>query len=335
MRIYACGPTVYGPIHVGNARFFVVFSLLKRFLVHEGYVTTFVTNITDINDKIYLAARAQGVESARLAEEMTAAYLADTDALGLGRPDAEPLASQVRISPDGATAYIGNQDAGTITFLDVASGQPFDTVAVDGSVLTIGLRPDGRRLYALTDYYGVYVIDVASRSVIDSIPPTLTGALLTGVAFHPSAPRMYIAARDAGTVTVIDTRSDFVLTSYAVNGGRTQNVAVAKDGSELYATDIERSGLVIWNLKSGSAAYQELLIGSGQVRNAFDVAVTPDDAQLYVTTLADGKVYVLDRAQRMVVDSIVTGGSPRYVGFDADGTHAVIPNEGGWVDFVR
>jgi len=246
-----------------------------------------------------------------------------------------PEASQVRISPDGATAYIGNQDAGTITFLDVASGQPFDTVAVDGSVLTIGLRPDGRRLYALTDYYGVYVIDVATRSVIDSIPPTLTGALLTGVAFHPSAPRMYIAARDAGTVTVIDTRSDFVLTSYAVNGGRTQNVAVAKDGSELYATDIERSGLVIWNLKSGSAAYQELLIGSGQVRNAFDVAVTPDDAQLYVSTLADGKVYVLDRAQRMVVDSIVTGGSPRYVGFDADGTHAVIPNEGGWVDFVR
>src|SRR5207247_11430839 len=98
---------------------------------------------------------------------------------------------------------------------------------------------------------------------------------------------------------------------------------------------IERSGLVIWNLKSGSAAYQELLIGSGQVRNAFDVAVTPDDAQLYVTTLADGKVYVLDRAQRMVVDSIVTGGRPRYVGFDADGTHALRPKRGGRVHSGR
>ncbi|MFL5823207.1 MAG: cysteine--tRNA ligase [Solirubrobacteraceae bacterium] len=94
VRMYVCGPTVYGRIHVGNARPFVVFSLLKRFLVHEGYATTFVTNITDVNDKIYLAARSRGVGSEQLAGEMTAAYLADTDGLGLGRPDHEPLASE-------------------------------------------------------------------------------------------------------------------------------------------------------------------------------------------------------------------------------------------------
>ena len=52
VSIYACGPTVYGRIHVGNARPFVVYSLLKRFLVHEGYEVTFVANITDVNDKI-------------------------------------------------------------------------------------------------------------------------------------------------------------------------------------------------------------------------------------------------------------------------------------------
>jgi cysteinyl-tRNA synthetase len=92
--IYACGPTVYGRIHVGNARPYVVFSLLKRFLVHEGYAVTFVANVTDINDKIYAAARRQGVPSAELAESLTAAYRADTDALELGRPDAEPLASE-------------------------------------------------------------------------------------------------------------------------------------------------------------------------------------------------------------------------------------------------
>jgi cysteinyl-tRNA synthetase len=72
--IYACGPTVYGRIHVGNARPFVVFSLLKRFLVHEGYQVTFVANITDVNDKIYAAAAEAGVESAQLAREMTEAY---------------------------------------------------------------------------------------------------------------------------------------------------------------------------------------------------------------------------------------------------------------------
>jgi cysteinyl-tRNA synthetase len=93
VRIYVCGPTVYGRIHVGNARPFVVFSLLKRFLVSEGYAVQFVSNITDINDKIYAAALQAGVGSAGLAEEMTRAYIADTDALGLGRPDQEPRAS--------------------------------------------------------------------------------------------------------------------------------------------------------------------------------------------------------------------------------------------------
>jgi cysteinyl-tRNA synthetase len=92
--IYACGPTVYNRIHVGNARPFVVFSWLKRFLAHEGYDATFVANITDVNDKIYDAARQRGIGSEELAREMTAHYVADTDALGLGRPDHEPLASE-------------------------------------------------------------------------------------------------------------------------------------------------------------------------------------------------------------------------------------------------
>jgi cysteinyl-tRNA synthetase len=140
--IYACGPTVYSRIHIGNARPFVVFSLLKRFLAQEGYEVTLVMNITDVNDKIYDAARvraasrsaadggegiaaaggaggstqrvegretgvaaaggaggqagpAEGeeIDSAALAAEMTRDYIADTDALGLGRPDDEPLAS--------------------------------------------------------------------------------------------------------------------------------------------------------------------------------------------------------------------------------------------------
>ena len=94
VSIYACGPTVYAQIHVGNARPYVVFALLKRFLEHEGLDVTLVENITDVNDKIYDAARERGVGSEQLAREMTDAYRADTDRLGLGRPDHEPLASE-------------------------------------------------------------------------------------------------------------------------------------------------------------------------------------------------------------------------------------------------
>ena len=92
--IYACGPTVYSRIHIGNARPFVVFSLLARFLRSEGYETKLAINVTDINDKIYTSAAERGIPSGELATEMTAAYFEDTGRLGLGRPDAEPLATE-------------------------------------------------------------------------------------------------------------------------------------------------------------------------------------------------------------------------------------------------
>jgi len=103
--IYACGPTVYGRIHVGNARPFVVFSLLKRFLEHAGNEVTLVANITDVNDKIYDAARAEGIGSEQLAGQMTAHYVKDTDRLGLGRPDREPTATGTM---EGIIALIGD-----------------------------------------------------------------------------------------------------------------------------------------------------------------------------------------------------------------------------------
>src|SRR5215217_178058 len=116
--IYACGPTVYAPIHVGNARPFVVFTLFKRMLEHEGYEATLVANVTDVNDKIYDAARAAGVPSEQLANEMTDRYVRDTDRLELGRPDHEPKAAET-IQPiidliqdliDGGHAYAANGD---------------------------------------------------------------------------------------------------------------------------------------------------------------------------------------------------------------------------------
>jgi cysteinyl-tRNA synthetase len=92
--IYSCGPTIYSRIHVGNARPFVVPMLLRRFLAHEGYEPVVVINITDVNDKIYDAARAEGIPSTEHVSEMIRLYRADTDALGIGRPDAEPLATE-------------------------------------------------------------------------------------------------------------------------------------------------------------------------------------------------------------------------------------------------
>jgi cysteinyl-tRNA synthetase len=109
---------VYSRVHVGNARPFVVFSQLKRFLEHEGYRVKLVANVTDINDKIYDAARAAGRPSGELAAEMASYYREETDRLGLGRPDAEPYASEyigpivelIQALIDGGHAYVAGGD---------------------------------------------------------------------------------------------------------------------------------------------------------------------------------------------------------------------------------
>ncbi len=89
--IYLCGPTVYQRIHVGNARPYVIFIWLRNWLLQRGYEARLVSNITDVNDKIYEAAPGN---SAELAERASRWYIEDTDRLRLGRPDAEPKATE-------------------------------------------------------------------------------------------------------------------------------------------------------------------------------------------------------------------------------------------------
>jgi cysteinyl-tRNA synthetase len=100
IRMYFCGPTVYARAHVGNARPYVLGVWLRNWLRARGYDVTLVHNITDVNDKIYEAAPNA---SAELAARATEWYLEDTDALGLGRPDHLPKASD---SIPGIVAFI-------------------------------------------------------------------------------------------------------------------------------------------------------------------------------------------------------------------------------------
>src|SRR3954468_22389567 len=89
--MYFCGPTVYQRIHVGNARPFVISMWLRRWLHERGYDVKLVENITDVNDKIYDAAPGASADLAARAADW---YREDTDLLGLGRPDVEPLATE-------------------------------------------------------------------------------------------------------------------------------------------------------------------------------------------------------------------------------------------------
>jgi cysteinyl-tRNA synthetase len=94
IRIYTCGSTVYQRVHVGNSRPYVLALWVKRWLEATGYDVRLVENITDVDDHVYEEANEQGIGSRDLAEQATQWFVEDTNDLGLGRPDAEPRASE-------------------------------------------------------------------------------------------------------------------------------------------------------------------------------------------------------------------------------------------------
>lgn len=94
VKIYACGPTVYNYIHIGNARPICVFDTLRRFLEYIGYQVTFVQNFTDIDDKIIRKANEEGSDYAQVSERFIAEYRVDAQGLGVREATYHPKATE-------------------------------------------------------------------------------------------------------------------------------------------------------------------------------------------------------------------------------------------------
>ena len=94
VKMYACGPTVYNFFHLGNARPFVTFDTLRRYLEYRGYDVTFCQNFTDIDDKMIKRANEEGTTVKEIAERYIAEYYKDADALGILRPTYQPRATE-------------------------------------------------------------------------------------------------------------------------------------------------------------------------------------------------------------------------------------------------
>ena len=94
VRMYACGPTVYNYFHLGNARPFVTFDTLRRYLEYRGYEVTFVQNFTDIDDKMINRANEEGITVSDLADRFIKEYYIDADGLNIKRQAVQPRATK-------------------------------------------------------------------------------------------------------------------------------------------------------------------------------------------------------------------------------------------------
>ena len=94
VNMYVCGPTVYNFIHIGNARTFISFDTIRRYLIWRGYEVKFVQNITDVDDKIIKKANEEGRSASEVAAEYAQAFIYDMRAAGVMDPDVRPRATE-------------------------------------------------------------------------------------------------------------------------------------------------------------------------------------------------------------------------------------------------
>ena len=94
VRMYVCGPTVYNLIHIGNARPMIVFDTVRRYMEHKGYEVNYVSNFTDVDDKIIKAAIEEGVDASVISQRYIAECKKDMAAMNVKPATTHPLATQ-------------------------------------------------------------------------------------------------------------------------------------------------------------------------------------------------------------------------------------------------
>ena len=94
VRMYVCGPTVYNFIHIGNARPMIVFDTVRRYLEHKGYEVNFVSNFTDVDDKIIKKANEEGVSAEEISQRYIAECKKDMEGMNIMSATTHPLATQ-------------------------------------------------------------------------------------------------------------------------------------------------------------------------------------------------------------------------------------------------
>ncbi len=144
VKIYVCGPTVYNFFHIGNARPFIVFDVLRRYFLYKGYKVTFVQNFTDVDDKIINRSKQEGITPAQVAEKYIKEYFTDATGLNILKADVHPRVSEnidgiidmVTTLIEKGYAYVKNGDVyfrvGSFPSYGKLSGQSMDEL-VGGS----------------------------------------------------------------------------------------------------------------------------------------------------------------------------------------------------------
>jgi YVTN family beta-propeller protein len=264
------------------------------------------------NDLVYctLLDAAQLVRTSPAADSMTTVKVGD-------------VPTDVAFSPAGNWAYVTNQAARTIGVVDTRTNTQVTEVPVPGDPFRVVVGPEGQRVYATTNAGNVVQVDTDTRTVAWT---RQLGGNLNGLAINATGTRIYVGDV-GGRVYELDATGEALRTF--IVPGKPQGLALSSDGTELYVAG-EAGDFVVADLGRGIEKARIRLSTGG-----FGIALTPDEAQIWITLPATGQVIVVDRASRTVVAEIALGGTPRRIAFNQSGETAIIADEAGAIHLVR
>jgi YVTN family beta-propeller protein len=199
------------------------------------------------------------------------------------------------------------------------------TIEVSGDPFRVKLSPDGSSLFVTGNADSLFIVDVPSREIRARLA---VGLDANGLALDYTGTRLYVSNQSDGTVSEVDLSTNTVVRSIPV-GGHPQELVLSPGGTLLFVAD-ESGSVQVWSLREGTKRGNINVPGG-----AFAMAVSPDWRQLYISSALGGAVYLIDWKTGVSLKQVTTGGMPRRIGFSADGTTAVVANEGGWVDYIR
>lgn len=224
----------------------------------------------------------------------------------------------------GGRAYVSAQYDDAIAVVDTARHRLIGTLRVPADPYPVLLSASGRTLYVTTNEDRLYALALPHGRTIATLSLPATSHHL---ALHPSGQRLYVATRTAGSVLEVDTARHRQLRSFAV-GGWTQGLTVSADGRTLFVAN-EKDGVNVIHLASGQLLTTIRLDGG-----PCELALSPDQRQLYVGLVHAGKVAILDCGRMTVSAVLEVGGQPRGIVFDRSRHVVTIANHAGWLDIL-
>ena len=233
--------------------------------------------------------------------------------------------TRITFSPSGDVAYVSNQSSRTIGIIDMSTLTQTTTIPLPGSPFATAVSANGSRLYVGTTTDRVYVINTATRAIIDSVD---VGSYPNGIVLSSEGSRYWVANAYSGTVTEVNASTNDVTRTFQVDGVP-QDVAVTRDGRRLFVSN-EGGWIDVIDLQTGTIG-EPVELDAG----AFGMVITPDQSQLLVALSGGSAVRVISTSSLATVKDITVGGLPRRIAIDRSGSRALVASENGTATIIR